>query len=79
MDQTDILITSLKDDDDLRNYFEQKEAGDKCEMTVKGTFLGIEEENARISITGIDIGEYKVEEDEDEDDEDEEEEASEET
>jgi hypothetical protein len=64
MDQSDILIINLSDDEDLRNYFEQKEAGEDCSMTVNATLLGVEEGNARLSINAVDIGEYKVEEEE---------------
>jgi hypothetical protein len=69
MDQTDIAIVNVNDDEDLVNYFEQKEQGAECSMTVRGTFLGLEEGNARISIESVDIDEVKVEEEEEEEEE----------
>lgn len=55
MDQTDIAILSTSDSDDLSNYFTNKEAGEECELLIRGKFLGIVEGNARISIEGVEL------------------------
>jgi len=70
MEETDIVIVNVEDDEDLTNYFEQKDAGQSCRMTVSGTFLGLEEGNARISIDSVKIAAKKVEEEVDDEESD---------
>lgn len=53
--ETDIAILNIADDEALSNYFEQKETGDGCSLTITGTFLGNENGNARISIEGVEL------------------------
>jgi hypothetical protein len=55
MDKTDIAILNTADDESLNDYFQQKEPGEDCTITVSGKFLGLEEGNARISIEGVEL------------------------
>lgn len=55
MDQTDISIINTEDNEDLGNYFETKKAGEPCTLTIVGTFMGLEEGNARISIEEVEL------------------------
>lgn len=63
MDKTDIAILNTTDNEDLNNYFENKEPGEPCAMMVMGKFLGMEEGNARISIEAVEIDSYEEEDD----------------
>jgi hypothetical protein len=62
MDETDIAIINTNDNEDLGNYFSQKEVGEECSMTIRGRLLGLEEGNARISIDDVQIDAYMEEE-----------------
>jgi len=61
MDQTDIAILNLADDEMLSNHFAQKEPGGDVTIVITGKLLGIEEDNARISIEAVELEESEEE------------------
>lgn len=62
--ETDIAILNLSDSEDLATYLADKNPGDEISMTVRGKLLGVEDENARITIEDVQVDAYMEEEDE---------------
>ena len=59
----DKVVLDLTDDDDLRDYFSRKGAGDECAMEIKGTLDEASSEQAVLSIKAVSVDEYSVEKD----------------
>ena len=54
----DKVVLDLSDDDDLRNYFSAKGAGEECVMDIKGTLDEASSDQAVLSITAVAVDEY---------------------
>lgn len=70
MDKTDVVILNTADDEELSDYFSNKEAGEECTVTITGKFLGLNEGDAKISVESVVVDTYDEEEVDDLDDED---------
>lgn len=54
----DKVVLDLTDDDDLRDYFSGKNAGEECVMEIKGSLDEASSDQAILSIRGVAVDEY---------------------